>query len=316
MISRDNNIKAIVLIILGMFVFSIQDALIKIISDSINIYVIYLVRSMVGLLAIFAYCKFKNIKIVFKTHYPLISILRVSGFFLGFSLYYFSLSKISLPEAVTLFFVSPFFVTIFSKFIIGEKVGIYRWCAILIGFFGVYLVLNPDFNDFNIYSLFPILCAFFYALTVVIQKKTSDKDSLFTQIIHTYLSAILFSIIIYFVIQNITFTSYQVSEYKFVLMSWEIPSLYFLFILLIIGFTGVIGFFSLFGAYRIGSPSTIAPYEYSLIIWSILFGYFIWNDYLTLTGFAGLSLILVASFFTLLREYQLSIKVNLDKPLR
>ena len=116
--------------------------------------------------------------------------------------------------------------------------------------------------------------------------------------------------------RNITFTSYQVSEYKFVLMSWQIPSLYFLFILLIIGFTGVIGFFSLFGAYRIGSPSTIAPYEYSLIIWSILLGYFIWNDYLTLTGFAGLSLILVASFFTLLREYQLSIKVNLDKTLR
>ena len=99
-------------------------------------------------------------------------------------------------------------------------------------------------------------------------------------------------------------------------MTWKIPSLYFLSILIIIGITGVIGFFSLFGAYRIGSPSTIAPYEYSLIIWSILFGYFIWNDYLTITGFAGLSLILVASFFTLLREYQLSIKVNLDKPIR
>ena len=158
--------------------------------------------------------------------------------------------------------------------------------------------------------------AFFYAFTVVIQKKTSDKDSLFTQIIHTYLSAILFSIIIYFVIQNITFSSHQVSEYKFVLMTWEISSLYFLSILIIIGFTGVIGFFSLFGAYRIGSPSTIAPYEYSLIIWSILFGYFIWNDYLTITGFVGLSLILIASFFTLYREYQLKIKVNLDKPIR
>ena len=221
-----------------------------------------------------------------------------------------------MPEAVTLFFVSPFFVTIFSKFIIGEKVGIYRWGAIFIGFFGVYLVLNPNFNDFNIYSLFPILCAFFYSLTVVIQKKTSDKDSLFTQIIHTYLSAILFSIIIYFVIQNLTFNSYQVSEYNFILMSWKVPSLYFLLILIVIGLTGVIGFFSLFGAYRIGSPSTIAPYEYSLIIWSILFGYFIWNDYLTITGFAGLSLILVASFFTLYREYYLKIKVNLDKTIR
>ena len=99
-------------------------------------------------------------------------------------------------------------------------------------------------------------------------------------------------------------------------MTWEIPSLYFLLILIIIGFTGVIGFFSLFGAYRIGSPATIAPYEYSLIIWSILFGYFIWNDFLTITGVAGLSLILIASFFTLYREYKLSIKVNLDKPIR
>ncbi len=316
MMSLDNNIKAIFLIILGMFVFSIQDTLIKIMSDSINIYVIYIVRSIVGILAIFTYCWIYKIQLIFKTYYPFITILRVSIFFLGFSLYYFSLSKISLPQAVTLFFVSPFFVTISSKFIIGEKIGIYRWSAILIGFIGVYLVLDPNFDDFNVYSLFPIFCAFFYALTVVIQKKTSDKDSLFTQIIHTYLSAIIFSIIIYFFVNNLTFTPYQLLEYKFVLMSWHIPSLNYFLLLLIIGFTAVIGFFSIFGAYRIGSPSTIAPYEYSLIIWSILFGYLIWNDYLTTKGMTGLSLILIASFFSLYREYYLSIRVNLDKPLR
>ena len=79
---------------------------------------------------------------------------------------------------------------------------------------------------------------------------------------------------------------------------------------------GVIGFFSLFGAYRIGSPTTIAPYEYSLIFWSILLGYFIWNEYLSIKGVIGLSLILLASLFTLYREYILSIKINTDKPLR
>ena len=316
MMSLDNNIKAIFLIILGMFVFSIQDTLIKLMSDSINIYVIYIVRSIVGILVILTYCWIYKIQLIFKTYYPFITILRVSIFFLGFSLYYFSLSKISLPEAVTLFFVSPFFVTISSKFIMGENIGIYRWSAILIGFIGVYLVLDPNFNDFNIYTLFPIFCAFFYALTVVIQKKTSDKDSLFTQILHTYLSAIVFSIIIYFYVNNLTFTPYQLLEYKFVLMSWNIPSLNYFLLLIIIGFTAVIGFFSIFGAYRIGSPSTIAPYEYSLIIWSILFGYFIWNDYLTIKGIAGLSLILIASFFTLYREYHLRIKVSSDKPIR
>jgi drug/metabolite transporter (DMT)-like permease len=316
MMSLDNNIKAIFLILLGMFVFSIQDTLIKLISDSINIYVIYITRSIVGLIAIIIFCRIRKIKLVFKTYYPVITILRVSGFFLGFSLYYFSLSKITWPEAVTLFFVSPFFVTIASKFIIGETIGLYRWSAIFIGFSGVYLVLDPDFNNFNIYSLFPILCAFFYALTVVIQKKTSDHDSLFTQIIHTYVSAIIFSIIIYVIINNLSFSSYQLDEYNFILMSWSIPSTYSLLILLIIGFTGVVGFFSLFGAYRIGSPSTIAPYEYSLIIWSIIFGYFIWNDLLSSRGFVGLLLILLASFFTLYREYILSIKVNTDKHIR
>ena len=314
--SLDNNIKAIILVVIGMFVFSIQDALIKVISGSVNIYVIYIVRSIIGLLAILIYCKLKDIKLIFKTHYPIITTLRVSGFFLGFSLYYFSLSKISLPEAVTLFFVSPFFVTIASKFLIGEKVGIYRWSLIFVGFIGVYLVLNPDFNNFNIYSLFPIFCAFFYAMTVVIQKKTSDYDNLFTQIIHTYISAIIFSIIIYIVLKNLTFSSNQLIEYNFILMSWGIPDIFSFFILVIIGFTGVIGFFSIFGAYRMGSPSTIAPYEYSLIIWSIILGYLIWNEYLSFKGFIGLFLILSASFFTLYREYILNVKINTDKPLR
>ena len=136
MMSVDNNIKAILLILLGMFVFTIQDALIKLISDSINIYVIYITRSITGLFVIIIYCKIKKIKIVLKSYYPFITIIRVTGFFLGFSLYYFSLSKISLPEAVTLFFASPFFVTIFSKFIIGERVGVYRFSSIVIGFIG------------------------------------------------------------------------------------------------------------------------------------------------------------------------------------
>ena len=99
-------------------------------------------------------------------------------------------------------------------------------------------------------------------------------------------------------------------------MSWNIPNYSSFLILIIIGFTGVIGFFSLFGAYRIGSPTTIAPYEYSLIFWSILLGYFIWNEYLSIKGVIGLSLILLASLFTLYREYILSIKINTDKPLR
>ena len=79
-------------------------------------------------------------------------------------------------------------------FIMKEKIGLRRWIAIIVGFVGVFLVMDPDFENFNIYSLFPILCALCYSYTVVIQKRTYDKDTTFSQIIHIYVSALIFSI--------------------------------------------------------------------------------------------------------------------------
>ena len=65
-----NNTKAIVLILLGMTVFAIQDTLIKLTSDNINLYLIYFVRCIVGLIVIMTYLKVKKIPIIFKTYYP------------------------------------------------------------------------------------------------------------------------------------------------------------------------------------------------------------------------------------------------------
>ena len=190
MIHNKDNPKAILLILLGMTVFALQDTLIKLLSDDTNIYLIYFIRCLVGLFVIFTYLKIKKIPIIIKTYYPLLTCVRTLAFFLGFSLYYYSLTKLSMAMAVTLFFVSPFFITILSMLIIKEKIGFRRWMAILVGFIGVYLVMDPRLDNFNIYSLFPVICALCYAFTVIIQKKTSDKDSLFSQVIHIYISAI------------------------------------------------------------------------------------------------------------------------------
>ena len=122
MIHNQNNPKAILLILIGMTVFAVQDTLIKLISHDTNIYLIYFVRCLIGLSIIFTYLKIKKIPLIIKTHYPLLTIIRCIVFFLGFSLYYYSLTKLPMAIAVTLFFVSPFFVTIFSMLIIKEKI--------------------------------------------------------------------------------------------------------------------------------------------------------------------------------------------------
>ena len=130
---NQNNLKAIMLIFLGMTVFALQDTFIKLISLNTNIYLIYFFRCLIGMLVTIVYLKYNKIPIVYKTHYPLLTILRTIFFFLGFSLYYFSLSKLSLPLAVTLFFVSPFFCNNFfyayneRKSWIKEMVGYFSW---------------------------------------------------------------------------------------------------------------------------------------------------------------------------------------------
>ena len=316
MIQNKDNPKAILLILLGMTVFAVQDTFIKILSDDTNIYLIYFVRCLVGLSIIVIYLKDKKIPIIISTHYPLLTISRTIIFFLGFSLYYYSLTKLSMAVAITLFFVSPFFITILSMFIIKEKVGLRRWMAILVGFVGVYLVMNPNLKNFNIYLLFPIICAFCYAFTVVIQKKTSDKDSLFSQVIHIYISAMIFSIIIKSLFTHINFEPEIINQYKFLLTDWKIHNYVNFIMLITIGITGVTGFFCLFGAYIIGSPSVIAPFEYVMILYGILISWFIWDETLNFRGYIGLFFIITAGIYTYLREKKLNKKISIDKTLR
>jgi len=314
--NSNNNIKAILLILLGMTVFALQDTLIKLLSHDTNLYLIYLVRCLVGLFVIFTYLKIKRIPIVITTHYPLLTTIRALGFFLGFSLYYYSLTKLSMAMAVTLFFVSPFFITILSMLIIKEKIGFRRWMAILVGFIGVYLVMDPKFENFNIYSLFPVICALCYAFTVIIQKRTSDKDSLFSQIIHIYISAIIFSLIIKSSLGIIDFEPEIVNKYKFLLIEWRIDNYANFVMLITIGLAGVTGFLCLFGAYNIGSPASIAPFEYIMILYGIFISWFIWDETLNLKAYIGLFFIILAGIYTFLREKNLNKEISIDKPLR
>ena len=84
MINSNNNIKAIILVLIGMTIFAFQDTFIKILSDTTNLYLIYFVRCIVGLIIIFSYLKYQNIKITFKTHYPILTVSRTIAFFVGF----------------------------------------------------------------------------------------------------------------------------------------------------------------------------------------------------------------------------------------
>ena len=134
---QNNNPKGIILILSGMALFSIQDSLIKYIFKDAALYELYFGRTMTALLLLLLYLKFSSQKLVTKTYYPILTIIRVVCFFFGFSFFYISLTYMSLAMANALFFSSPFFISILAIVFLGEKVGIRRWLAILVGFIGV-----------------------------------------------------------------------------------------------------------------------------------------------------------------------------------
>tara|TARA_B100000965_G_C19471834_1_gene704465 strand:+ start:112 stop:1062 length:951 start_codon:yes stop_codon:yes gene_type:complete len=316
MIDKDNTPKAIFLIIFGMSIFALQDALIKYLSFDTNIFLIYLVRAFVGLSLLVLFLYIKNEPIIFKTHYPKLTILRGVVFFLSFTLYYFSLSKLSLAKAITLFFVSPFFITIFSVILLKEVIGFQRWFALIIGFIGVYLVMEPDFNNFDIYSSFPILCALGYALTMIIQKVTSDKDNLYSQVFHLYFAAIFFSLIIGAFTADGKFYDPNNIEFNFLLQPWNINNFSNLLFLFLIGIITVLGFLSVFQAYRIGSPPSVAPFEYIIIVWGLIISWYFWGETLSVSGYVGLLFIVFGGLYTYVREIKKKKKVTIDKPIR
>ena len=98
MTTSQNNSRGILFILLGMALFSIQDALIKFIYEDAALYELYFGRTFVALILLLGYLKFSKQEISLKTHYPFLTIVRVICFFFGFSFFYISLTYMSLDR--------------------------------------------------------------------------------------------------------------------------------------------------------------------------------------------------------------------------
>ena len=316
MSASNNNPKGILLILSGMALFSIQDSLIKYIFEESALYELYFGRTLTALILLFVFLKIKSQKLVFKTHYPLLTCCRVICFFFGFSFFYISLTYMSLAMANALFFSSPFFISILAIIFLREKVGIRRWFAILVGFIGVYVVLNPDFENFNYMKLAPVACALCYAISMTITKITSDKDNVYSQMFHLYIGAIGISILFFIFTGKGQFNTFSDPTFQFITREWFTNPTYAWPYIVAMGFVAAVSFYCVFSAYSVASPSVVSLFEYSLIIWAIIIGYVLFNDVPTIRTFVGVALIIGAGVYIYLREKVKDQMIVTDTPNR
>ena len=296
----DSERLGILLILFGMSLFCIQDIFIKLIINDTSILQILVFRALLGFIFLTGYLYINKKKIIYTSNYPVIAIIRGTLFFIGFIFFYISLTKIPLAEANALFFTNPIIVTFLSVFLLKNPIGIHRILAIIICCIGTLLIIKPSIYNFNWYILLPIFTAFSYAISMVLSKITSDKDNSFQQSFHIYLGGIILGSLLSIVLTNQSVSS--LSLLSILSTKWIFTDLNIIYKLIIIAVVGTAGIFCLVSAYRIGSPSANAPFEYILLIYALISGYILFNEIPDIYSLIGMTLIIMSGIYVFVRE--------------
>ena len=212
-----------------------------------------------------------------------IQILRSLFLFLSTVFFFYAISEISLPEALTLAFISPIIATILSAIILKEKVGPRRWLAVIMGFVGVLFVIRPGFNEINLATVAAVGAGVCYAFYIISTRKLSSIDSPLMTLIFTGLSgAIVISLIIPFF--------------------WTWPSLSQWLLLISLAAIGTLAHFLLILSLNYAEASKLAPLAYSEIIMNVIIGYYFFGDFPNQWIWIGLSIIIASGVYISLRE--------------
>ena len=284
------GIFGILLMMAGQLSFSINDSFVKLTVKEIgidsSIYSVIFSRGIIttSLLGIYLiYFEKKN----------LLNILKIKEFhFRGLyevltALFFFSaLIFLPISEVYTLLMTNPFFVTIFAFFFLKEKVGIRRWSAVIFGFLGVIIVINPQNISFNYLFFLPIISAIFLTIRDIATKPIATRTN---NVEITFVTALLITIFAGFGSLIFGF-EVTVSHFPFLLTSGIFVLFGYLFSVMTVFYAPL---------------SLTASSRYSVIIFGIIFGYFILGEIPTYNMIIGAIIITLSGLFVIKREKEI-----------
>ena len=217
------------------------------------------------------------------THKPKLQLLRGIILLIANICFFYSISVISLAKALTLAFIAPLIVTAFSPIFLGEKVGIKRWSAVIIGFVGSLVVIRPGFVEVNFASFSALGTGIMYGFYLIITRKLSTSDNpLLTLLLTGLVGAVIISFAMPFV--------------------WIQPSINQWTMMAAIGIFASIGHFFLILSLKYADASKLAPFSYFEIITNIIIGYYFFNDFPDNWTFFGLLIIIMSGIYIYKRE--------------
>jgi drug/metabolite transporter (DMT)-like permease len=291
-----NAIKAISLKIASALIFAVMSALVRYLGAAYPVGQVVFFRSAFAIVPVVViYAWRRELGAAIRMGRPFghagRGITAIGGMFCNFS----ALARLPIVDATAISFAAPLMTVAMAALLLKERVRIYRWSAVIIGFLGVLVMLVPHLEIGGamavqaggaIGALFGLAGAFFSSLSVI-------------QTRHLTKSETTSSIVFYF---SLICAFAGLATWPF---GWNTPSGTELAALIGIGICGGLAHIVLTESYRWAPASLVAPFDYTSMLWALVLGYLAFGEFPTALGFLGAAIIAAAGLFVIWRERQL-----------
>ncbi|MBT4888782.1 MAG: DMT family transporter [Rhodospirillales bacterium] len=271
--------------LITLFLFVSMDAIAKYISKDYPIAQIVWARFFFHFV-ILSILLNRALPTIFKTAKPKLQLFR-SALMLGNSfLMITALKYMPLADFSSILLTTPIIVTALSYPLLGERVGVYRWLAVLIGFIGALIVIQPGTDVMTASSLIALASAFCYAFYQIATRKLSSTDSTMTTLLYSGVVG--------------TFVMSIWAPFE-----WVAPDLVGWLLLSSIGALGALSHWCLIRAFSMAPVAVITPFGYTNIIWATFYGYILFDDLPGIWTITGAAIIISSGLYILYREHRL-----------
>ena len=294
--------KGIFFLLLATLIGSLQSVAVKWIGGNYSVLEIVTVRSLIALpLTLFLF-RMEGGRGLPRTMSHKLEFIRGIFLFLSYTTYMMGLAALPLAEIESIRISGPLAITILSVVLLGEKVELSRWVALIVGLIGVLLIVQPGSANFNQGTIFVLISVLFYAFNVMVTRTLHITDSSATMAYYStliYLAATL-------IVSPITATIGEIPDANpsiaFLFHTWTVPTALDLIIMGGLGFVWAGWMYFMTRAYSVAQASAVAPFEYASLPINVMWGFLIWRDVPTLTTLSGAGLTLLSGMYILYRE--------------
>lgn len=281
---NQDHLQGIFYMVAGIFLLSCMDAMAKwLVKETLDPVQLIAVRSWFVILVLFVYYSLKNKRSEIVPNRPVAQGVR--GLFGFFAPYFFfkSLQTLPLADATVIFFSGIFMITALSRPLLRESVGLQRWCAVVVGFIGVVIAMDPQGTGQSIGYVYCLIGSLTYALLFISGRWLSRTETVISLVFSFNL--------------GMAVTSSLLVPLIWVPMSAQLLVTVFLFSMLALA-----GHVCLTTAFSKAPVGVVAPFEYTGIIWTVMLGYIIWKDIPAGNVIIGAIIIVFCGLYVIYRE--------------